>query len=195
MYETHVTVQGRLVADPVVKQGRAGAFTVFRVAQSERHQDRAEPGRWTDSEPSYYDVTAYRTMGENAQRSLRKGHPVVVRGRQRVRQFRRDDGSSGAVVEILADALGHDLRWGSTSYTRNGDLAPALPDASTAFGDPLHDAYDVVGDEYGRRAPVGAGAASAPAAVVHGPGPDGGAGEGPRPDTGPLVPPAREDAA
>ncbi|WP_404352980.1 single-stranded DNA-binding protein [Phycicoccus jejuensis] len=167
MYETHVTVQGRLVADPVVKQGRAGPFTVFRIAQSERHQDRSEPGRWTDSEPSYYDVTAYRTMGDNASRSLRKGHPVVVTGRQRVRQFRRDDGSSGAVVEIAADALGHDLRWGSTSYTRNGDLAPALP--ASGFGDALRDGYEVVGEDDGHRAAAA--------------------------DTGPLVPPAREDAA
>ena len=34
MYETYTTVQGWVVADPVVKQGRTGAFTTFRVAQS-----------------------------------------------------------------------------------------------------------------------------------------------------------------
>ncbi len=176
MYETHVTVQGRLVADPVVKQGRGGPFTVFRVAQSERHPDRGEPGRWTESEPSFYDVSVYRGMGENAVRSLRKGHPVVVTGKQRIRQYRRDDGSFGAAVEVDAYAVGHDLRWGCTAYTRNGDLPPALPAESdaaggAAVGDPRNDPYEVVG----------------------GPAP-GDAGEGSA-DSGPLVPPPREDAA
>ncbi|GGL28029.1 single-stranded DNA-binding protein [Phycicoccus endophyticus] len=173
MYETYVTVQGRLVADPVVKDGRHGRFTTFRVAQSERHPDRADPGRWTDSPPSFYDVSAFRAVGENAARSLRKGQPVVVHGRLRVRQFQRGDGSPGTAVELDAAALGHDLRWGCTSYVRNGDLAPAPP--AQAPADPPQPAGDPATDRY----------------VVDDPG-----GEGPpAPDTGPLVPPGRGQAA
>ena len=127
MYETYTTVQGRLVADPVVKQGRYGAFTTFRVAQSERHQVREEPGRWADSEPSFFEVSVNRGPGENAARCLRKGHPVVVHGRLRIRQFQRDDGSYGTSAELDAYALGHDLRWGVTAFTRNGDVEPVLP--------------------------------------------------------------------
>jgi single-strand DNA-binding protein len=179
MYETITTVQGRLVADPVVKQGRHGPFTTFRVAQSERHRDPSEPGRWTDSEPSFYDVSVYRGMGENAARCLRKGHPVVVHGKVRVRQYRRDDGSYGASVELFADSLGHDLRWGVTAYTRNGDVAPALPAGGAGpqeFADPEHDAYVVRDDAVGAREP----AASA---------------EQPALDTGPLLHPGDERAA
>lgn len=153
MYETHTTVQGRLVADPIVKEGRNGPFTVFRVAQSERHQVRGEPGRWADSETSFYDVSVFRGPGENAARSLRKGHPVLVHGKLRVRQFQRGDGTSGTAVELEAFSLGHDLRWGSTAYTRNGDLAPALradgavtglPElGEPGFGDAEHDEYVV----------------------------------------------------
>lgn len=144
MYETHVTVQGRLVADPLVKDGRNGSFTTFRVAQSERHRDRQDPSRWVDSEASFYDVRVFRGMGDNAARCLKKGHPVVVTGKLRVRQYRRDDGSYGAATEIDADALGHDLRWGVTTYTRNGDVEPALPqgpEATVDLGDPEHDPY------------------------------------------------------
>lgn len=176
MYETHVTVQGRLVADPVVKQGRSGPFTTFRVAQSERHQVRGEPGRWTDSEPSFYDVSVFRGPGENAARCLRKGHPVIVHGKQRIRQFQREDGSFGASAEIDAWSLGHDLRWGVTSYTRNGDLEPAVPhDAAPPpdLGDPEHDPYVVADDVPGGPAPVGRA----------------------RSDSGPLVAPPDEDAA
>ncbi|MBR7742902.1 single-stranded DNA-binding protein [Phycicoccus sp. BSK3Z-2] len=138
MYETYTTVQGRLVADPVVKQGRYGAFTTFRVAQSERHQVREEPGRWADSEPSFFEVSVNRAPGENAARCLRKGHPVVVHGRLRIRQFQRDDGSYGTSAELDAYALGHDLRWGVTSFTRNGDVEPVLP--ASGGGAPRDDA-------------------------------------------------------
>lgn len=185
MYETITTVQGRLVADPVVKQGRSGPFTVFRVAQSERHPDRADPGRWTDSEPSFYDVSVFRGMGENAARSLRKGHPVVVHGKVRVRQFRRDDGSLGTTVELVADSLGHDLRWGATHYTRNGDLAPALPSGAVGpeeFTDAEHDPYVVRDDA------VGVGGAAASVA-------SGASAEQPALDTGPLLRPGEHRAA
>jgi single-strand DNA-binding protein len=175
MYETHVTVQGRLVADPVVKEGRSGHFTTLRVAQSERRQVRGEPGQWADSDPSFYDVTVGRGMGENAARCLRKGHPVVVHGKLRVRGFQRGDGSYGTAVEIDAHALGHDLRWGVTAYTRNGDLAPTVPEAPgdtpNGWGDPQRDPYQVA------EPPGGASGASA------------------APDTGPLVPPPGERAA
>lgn len=170
MYETYTTVQGRLVADPVVKQGRYGAFTTFRVAQSERHQVRDEPGRWADSEPNFYDVSVSRGSGENAARCLRKGHPVVVHGRLRVRQFRREDGSYGTAVELEAFALGHDLRWGVTSFTRNGDLA-----AAAGHGDPERDAYVVLDDR-----PEPDPSTPDPALPV---------------DSGPLVPPAEQQVA
>jgi single-strand DNA-binding protein len=178
MYETHVTVQGRLVADPVVKESRHGPFTTFRVAQSARRQVRGEPGQWTDTDPSYYDVNVYRGIGENAARSLRKGHPVLVHGTLRIRYFVRGDGSSGTSVELEATSIGHDLRWGCTQYTRNGDLAPALashgpalPSQAGPIGDPDHDDYVVV-----------EGPSSPDADARHA-------------DTGPLVPPDREDAA
>jgi single-strand DNA-binding protein len=191
MYETYVTVQGRLVADPVVKTTQDGlSFAVFRVAQSERRPVRGEPGRWADGEPSYYDVTAFRGIGTNAGRSLRKGQPVIVHGRQRIRLFERGDGSTGAKAEIDALAIGHDLRWGTSEFTRNGDVpaavdplarpevrealdAQALAAPGGGLGNPETDPYVVAGE------PAGAG---------EGP-------ESPAADSGPLVRPDGERAA
>ena len=105
--ETHVTIKGRLCADPSVFTTRAGApMTKFRVAQSGRRQ--VQPGQWEDTEPSFYDVLAYRSLAANIGVSLKKGHPVTVHGRQRVVQWRRDDGQVFVNVEIEADAVGHD---------------------------------------------------------------------------------------
>jgi len=117
--ETHVTIKGRLCADPSVFTTKAGApMTKFRVAQSGRRQ--VQPGQWEDTEPSFYDVLAYRSLAANIGVSLKKGHPVTVHGRQRVVQWRRDDGQVFVNVEIEADAVGHDLTFGTTAFARVG---------------------------------------------------------------------------
>ncbi len=159
--ETHVTIKGRLCADPSVFTTRAGApMTKFRVAQSGRRQ--VQPGQWEDTEPSFYDVLAYRSLAANIGVSLRKGHPVTVHGRQRVVQWRRDDGQVFVNVEIEADAVGHDLTFGTTAFARvgmgrgadSGSPAesagaqggrPADPAAPGRLGDPDHDPYVVEG--------------------------------------------------
>ena len=43
---------------------------------------------------------------------------MVVSGRVRIRDWEHDSGS-GTSVEVEADALGHDLLWGTTTYTRS----------------------------------------------------------------------------
>jgi single-strand DNA-binding protein len=119
MNETHVTIRGRLCADPTVFTTKAGApMSKFRVAQSSRRQ--VQPGQWEDTEPSFYDVLAYRSLAANVGVSLKKGHPVTVHGRQRVVQWRRDDGQVFVNVEIEADAVGHDLTYGTTAFAKVG---------------------------------------------------------------------------
>ena len=119
MNETHVTIRGRLCADPTVFTTKAGApMSKFRVAQSSRRQ--IQPGQWEDTEPSFYDVLAYRSLAANVGVSLKKGHPVTVHGRQRVVQWRRDDGQVFVNVEIEADAVGHDLTYGTTAFAKVG---------------------------------------------------------------------------
>ncbi len=117
--ETHVTIKGRLCADPLVFTTKAGApMAKFRVAQSGRRQ--VQPGQWEDTEPSFYDVLAYRSLAANIGVSLKQGHPVAVHGRQRVVQWRRDDGQVFVNVEIVADAVGHDLTFGTTAFAKVG---------------------------------------------------------------------------
>ena len=117
--ETHVTIRGRLCADPLVFTTKTGApMTKFRLAQSGRRQ--AQSGQWEDTEPSFYDVLAYRSLAANIGVSLKQGHPITVHGRQRVVQWRRDDGQVFTNVEIVADAVGHDLTFGTTAFARVG---------------------------------------------------------------------------
>ena len=116
MNETYVTIRGRLTADPTPRTTRTGTpMTSFRLATSARRQ---VDGQWTDTEPSFYDVVAYRSLAGNVAASLRKGHPVVVHGRQRITSWQREDGSTGWNVQVEAEGLGHDLYFGSAAFTR-----------------------------------------------------------------------------
>lgn len=203
--ETHVTIKGRLCADPLVFTTKAGApMTKFRVAQSGRRQ--VQPGQWEDTEPSFYDVLAYRSLAANIGVCLKKGHPVTVHGRQRVVQWRRDDGQVFVNVEIEADAVGHDLTFGTTAFARVGMGRPA-ESWSSGEGPEQHPGPPV--DEAGGRGRLGD-PESDPYVVDGGPGRDlgqvgveaegeagvGSSGEADHgADTGPLVRPGKGAAA
>lgn len=209
--ETHVTIKGRLCADPLVFTTKAGApMTKFRVAQSGRRQ--VQPGQWEDTEPSFYDVLAYRSLAANIGVSLKQGHPVTVQGRQRVVQWRRDDGHVFVNVEIVADAVGHDLTFGTTAFARvgmgrsaeswspsegagsQGGRADDATGSSGRLGDPENDPY-VLDSGLGRGlGEVGFGTpdkAGDPGEVSHAPEEE----SGPGVDSGPLVRPGKEAAA
>ena len=202
--ETHVTIRGRLCADPLVFTTKAGApMTKFRVAQSGRRQ--VQPGQWEDTEPSFYDVLAYRSLAANIGVSLKKGHPVAVHGRQRVVQWRRDDGQVFVNVEIEADAVGHDLTFGTTAFARvgmgraaeswspgegaapQGGRADDDPGSSGQPGDPDNDPYVVEGGLGRGLGEVGFGTPGEAA--------DPGETAAPATDSGPLVRPGKEEAA
>ncbi|MGD9606123.1 MAG: single-stranded DNA-binding protein, partial [Leucobacter sp.] len=63
--------------------------------------------------------------------SFRKGERVIVSGRLRVRKWENDE-KSGTSVEVEADALGHDLRWGVSRFEKR--TGPAESGSATAEG-------------------------------------------------------------
>ena len=121
MNETYVTIRGRLTADPTVRTTRSGApMTTFRIAHSARRPVQGRPGQWEDTEASFYDVVTFRSLAANIAVSLRRGHPVTVHGKQRTTSWQGDDGATRNGVEIEADAVGHDLTFGTTAFARVG---------------------------------------------------------------------------
>jgi single-strand DNA-binding protein len=68
----------------------------------------------------------------NTAASINKGDRVVVAGRLRIREWQAGD-KSGTNIEVDADALGHDLSWGSTVFSRSvSSTAPAVAPATEA---------------------------------------------------------------
>lgn len=112
-----VTIVGKVATDPNQAQTGGGVHvTNFRLASTHRRFDQATQA-WVDSGTNWYSVAAYRQLGEHAKASLRSGDSVIVTGRLRIRNW-ESNGKHGTSVDIDADAIGHDLRWGTSAYLR-----------------------------------------------------------------------------
>lgn len=129
----HITLTGVVATTPRSLRTSEGlAITSFRLASAQRRYDRVA-GTWSDGETNWYTVTCFRALAENAAASVGKGERVLVTGRLRVRPWESGE-KSGTSVEVDADALGHDLLWGRTQFTRS-TAAAAAPGAETPAPD------------------------------------------------------------
>ena len=81
-------------------------------------------------------VLCWRTLADNVAMCLRKGEPVLVRGRLRVREYEGKDGSRGTETEIDASSIGHDLNRGVAHFSRTrrapGETAAESAEAQAA---------------------------------------------------------------
>ncbi|MFV0457822.1 MAG: single-stranded DNA-binding protein [Actinomycetales bacterium] len=119
MNDTMTTIVGNLTADPVLAAVGEGGRSVarLRVACTEsvfQPQSRT----WVDGRTSYFNVSAWGPLGENAACSFRKGQRVIVHGRLYIDQYQNKDGEVRMSVQIDARAIGHDLTWGTSHFTR-----------------------------------------------------------------------------
>lgn len=92
-------------------------ITSFRLASSIRRFDRQQ-NSWVDMGTNWYTVTAFRQLASNLAASIAKGDRVVVTGRLRLREWESGE-KSGMTVELDAEAIGHDLHWGTSRFTRS----------------------------------------------------------------------------
>jgi single-strand DNA-binding protein len=99
---------------------------------------RGTDGSFTDGPPSWFKVTAWNGLARHAAMSFRKGHRVIVRGSLTVETWQARDGGTGKTVAVKADALGHDLLWGTSTFVRSAATgqqpAPAPRPAVDAWG-------------------------------------------------------------
>lgn len=107
-------------------------ITSFRLACSQRRFDRSQ-NKWVDGETNWYTVTSFRTLAVNVSQSISKGDRISVYGKLRVRDW--DNGErAGTSVEIEAESVGHDLAWGSSSFTRNVLVRETTPEETVESG-------------------------------------------------------------
>jgi single-strand DNA-binding protein len=116
--DANIDLAGFVASGPSFKRLATGTSTAkLRVAYTERRLNR-ETGEWGDGPTSFVTVLCWRTLADNVAVCLRKGEPVLVRGRLRVREYEGKDGSRGTETEVDASSIGHDLSRGVAHFSR-----------------------------------------------------------------------------
>lgn len=155
--EAQVCLTGYVATQPVTKTVKSGAINLsMRVAWTPRRQDRVS-GEWVDGNTSYVTVICWRKLATNAALCVRKGDPVMVKGRLSIRTYEDKHGAQRIAVEVEANSVGHDLSRGIAQFQRvrpqTGLTASEF--AATNGGQPAGDggSYVTGNDGDGQRAP------------------------------------------
>ena len=115
MADSTVTIVGNITRDPELRFTAGGkGIANFGVAVNRRWQQN---GEWQEK-VSFFNVTAWDTLGENIAASLTKGTRVIVTGRLEQREYETKEGEKRNVVEIVADEIGPSLRWARAEVER-----------------------------------------------------------------------------
>ncbi len=113
----HVSAVGQVATEPKLYTPSGGVqFCTFRLASTERRFDAGRK-EWIDGDTNWFTVNSFRSLAVHASASFSKGDRVVVTGRLRVRQWETDE-KKGNSVEIDVDGIGHDVRWGVSTFTK-----------------------------------------------------------------------------
>ena len=91
-----VTIIGNLSSDPVTRETSSGSVTSFSVAVNRRGKDQ---------KADFFRVSAWRQLGENCQKYLKKGRKVAVVGSVSASVYMVSSGEPRASLDISADEV------------------------------------------------------------------------------------------
>ena len=132
--DAQVSLTGYVATQPKYRTVGGSSVVSMRVAWTTRYIDRGT-GEWVDGNTSYVTVSCWRKLADNVAMCLRKGDPVVVKGRLTVRPYEKD-GIPRTEVDVDASSVGHDLSRGVASFqrTRRAPGETAADQLATGFG-------------------------------------------------------------
>lgn len=97
----HITVMGRLVADPELRNTDSGTpVCSFRIAC-----DRDYKPKDGERETDFINVVAWRSTAEFVSKFFSKGRAAIVDGRLQIRAYTDKEGNKRTVAEIVAGSV------------------------------------------------------------------------------------------
>lgn len=153
MRDVYVTVRGNATSDAHVTNNQSEPTVMVRIAVNRRYYDKGTDDFKDAATPDFFNIYGTKALGRNMLRSVKKGDPVIATGRLSYSEWTWEDGSEGRSMQVRADAVGHDLVFGTTHMTRaqRHDDPPVdvttgevFPDGQPSMVRPLR---GVVGDD------------------------------------------------
>ena len=113
-----ITIRGFVATEIKSSTTPGGVATAsFRIGSNSRRFDK-QSGTWGDGHTNWFTVQGYRHLAGSMGCSIRKGQPVIVVGKLKIRSWEKDGRVYYSHV-IDADAVGHDLTWGTANFIRS----------------------------------------------------------------------------
>ena len=97
-----IIIIGNLTKNPELRSTQDGVSVCGFTVAVNRPKTRQSRENNTDPGADYFNVNAWRGLGENCAKYLEKGRKVAVTGRISLRTWEKD-GKHGASLEVLAD--------------------------------------------------------------------------------------------
>jgi single-strand DNA-binding protein len=94
-----VVLAGNLVRDPEFRFAHSGVpVCSFSIAVNRVRSKTSEA-------VDFFNVSAWRELGETVANYKKKGHPILVEGRLQYRSWEAQDGAKRSAVEVVADRV------------------------------------------------------------------------------------------
>jgi single-strand DNA-binding protein len=110
-----ISMVGNLTREPELRFTQSGqALCNFSIASNRRKKVGDE---WEDV-ASFFNCTAWGTLGENIAASLTKGDRVLATGYMEQRSYETQEGEKRTVFDFTVNELGAELRYATVEVSR-----------------------------------------------------------------------------
>jgi single-strand DNA-binding protein len=130
MFETPLTVIGRIVTDPQRRRVGDQEVMKFRVASNARR--RTGDGSWEAGNSLFITVNCWGKLATGVGGSLAKGDAVIVVGQVYTSEYEDREGVRRSSVELRANAVGPDLSRYIARIEKHGQPGNAAGTADSA---------------------------------------------------------------
>lgn len=120
-----ITIVGRLGKDPEAI-GQSGAR--FTVATKDRVKNE-KTGQWEDRDTSWWTIKAWKTLGQQAIATLKKGQEVIIVGTIYQESWKDANGNARTSYEVNAESIA------VTTYSMAKDM-PSQAESTDSANDP-----------------------------------------------------------
>ena len=115
----HITIHGRLTADPELKQTQSGVSVCnFTVAVDRSYKNGEE--KQTD----FFTVVCWRGLADMVSKYFVQGKEIIVSGEMQSRKWKDKDGNNRISWELMANGVDF---CGRKSDSNGSDFAPSVP--------------------------------------------------------------------
>lgn len=129
MFETPITVIGRVVTDPRRRTVGEQDVVKFRMASNTRR--RTDDGNWEPGDSLFVNINCWGRLVTGVAASLKKGDAVIVVGNVHTSEYDDREGVRRSSLELRATAVGPDLARYIARLEKHGQPVVVVTDEDT----------------------------------------------------------------